>query len=671
MLPKIRRVSSILRKTNNESSASNNQLIPQSNERLSNKSSSSSSKSTEDGNNVYVETLLYIVHVDDIDLPISPTDDTAEEVYDVDNEQQLSTTNQMSRRLSKRTTASFNERHQTSKEPIYSRPSFTFANPLRRLNSLLKSDDKPTQSPSTPKLNRSPLYASTAKRSSTFLNQSCSENQGKSKDEDEQRLFPLPPPSFLYDNPITTAEQQATIEASGPGLKDGFTNDNCLFQSHFDLNAPNVELKKLVIAIDGPSKADIQIEIVDAGIYRVFYTCQTPGNYHISLTYDGHHIGDSPYHLRLRTQPLQEQVVPPALPPALISPRALIEPIEFHVNTPCIVTVRPEVPCGIFQAYIQAPQGNMNLPITVHKSAKSECYEIYFLPNICGNHLLNVSLNHVPIVDNPHRLTVRSSSSSKPIAATGQGLFHAYAGEASQFFVSKSPTDSSSGTGTFSVGISGPSTVFLDANETEHGYEFHYKPMRCGKYFITIKNGGKHIQGSPFMCRVYSKPNENRALLSTMYEIETDNVDETTIGSTTQATSSCNSLLPIQTMLNPIHSSSTSTTYVDLDILRSSMTGDASQVCVFGTGLYEAKPRRKAKFKIDASQAGFGLLLVGLYSSRGPAERLVIKRTNPSSPGYVYKVSYRVRIRGQYMLVILYGSTMQHVPGSPYLVIVE
>jgi hypothetical protein len=46
---------------------------------------------------------------------------------------------------------------------------------------------------------------------------------------------------------------------------------------HFDLNAPNAELQKLVIAIDGPSKADIQIEVVDTGIYRVFYICQTPG----------------------------------------------------------------------------------------------------------------------------------------------------------------------------------------------------------------------------------------------------------------------------------------------------------------------------------------------------------------------------------------------------------
>ena len=44
-------------------------------------------------------------------------------------------------------------------------------------------------------------------------------------------------------------------------------------------------------------------------------------------------------------------------------------------------------------------------------------------------------------------------------------------GELSQFFVSKSPFDPTSKTGKFSVSISGPSTVFLDANETDYGYE--------------------------------------------------------------------------------------------------------------------------------------------------------------------------------------------------------
>ena len=86
---------------------------------------------------VYIETLLYIVHVDDIDLV---ADEVTEEMYDGGDEQQSALSNKLIRRVSKRTTASFNERHhcredQTMKVPIYTRPSFGFSNPLRRLNS--------------------------------------------------------------------------------------------------------------------------------------------------------------------------------------------------------------------------------------------------------------------------------------------------------------------------------------------------------------------------------------------------------------------------------------------------------------------------------------------------------------------------------------------------------
>ena len=100
---------------------------------------------------------------------------------------------------------------------------------------------------------------------------------------------------------------------------------------------------------------------------------------------------------------------------------------------------------------------------------------------------------------------------------------------------------------------------------------------------------------------ISDKLNESRTVLTTMYETENDLVNETTTGTITQATTSCNSLMAVRPVLKPVTSLNT---HVDLDILRSSMTGDASQVCAFGTGLYEAKPRRKASFKIDASQAG-------------------------------------------------------------------
>ncbi|CAF1105616.1 unnamed protein product [Adineta steineri] len=602
MLPKVRRFLN----NNNNSYATNNRLAL-STERLSNTSSS------EDENNVYTQTLLYIVHVDEIELG-------NDQVYENND-------NQLMRRISKRTTASFNESQneiQTPRLPIATPPSISFSNPFRHL---LKTTDKSTQSPatSTPNLNVTPLCSSTAKKSSLL-------NRTRFHNRNNNELFPPPPPEFLYDNPIITKTKQPIIQANGPGLKDGFVGDHC----QFDLIAPDAELQKLIIAIDGPSKADIQIQVLNTEIYRVYYKCELPGNYHISLTYDGEHIDRSPYHLSLHVQSSQEQVVPlPNIPV-----RARIEPVEFYVDTPCIVSVRPETPCNVFQAYIQAPQGNMNLPIIVHKSAKSECYEIYFIPNTCGNHWLNVNLNHIPIIDNPYRLVVQTNFSTKSKVNSKEELFHAYVGELSQFFVSKSPYDSLSRTGHFSVGINGPSTVFLDATETDYGYEFHYKPIRPGKYLITMKNAGKHIPGSPFLCHVYDKINENRS-------------------------TNCDKLVPTQLKSN------NNSTLIDVDILRSSMTGKASQICVFGTGLYEAKKQRKATFKIDASQAGPGSLLVGLYSPLGPCERLVIKRIMPSSPGFIYKVSYRVRTRGQYILTILYGIDNEHVPGSPYLVMVE
>ena len=56
------------------------------------------------------------------------------------------------------------------------------------------------------------------------------------------------------------------------------------------------------------------------------------GDYHISLTYNGEHIDDSPYHISLRAQSsLQEQV----LPPSTIPIRALVEPNQFYVGLLC------------------------------------------------------------------------------------------------------------------------------------------------------------------------------------------------------------------------------------------------------------------------------------------------------------------------------------------------
>jgi hypothetical protein len=88
----------------------------------------------------------------------------------------------------------------------------------------------------------SPLCSSTAKRSSSLLSHSRLQSQNNNSDEQERPFPPPPPPSFFNDNPISSAEQRPTIRATGPGLTDGFVDDNCLYLLEFLTH--NLELWK-------------------------------------------------------------------------------------------------------------------------------------------------------------------------------------------------------------------------------------------------------------------------------------------------------------------------------------------------------------------------------------------------------------------------------------------
>lgn len=65
---------------------------------------------------------------------------------------------------------------------------------------------------------------------------------------------------------------------------------------------------------------------------------------------------------------------------------------------------------------------------------------------------------------------------------------------------------SNAGSGSLSIGISGPSKIELVSREVEEGYEFSYTPLAPGDYFITIKYAGNtHIPGSPFKAHIEGK----------------------------------------------------------------------------------------------------------------------------------------------------------------------
>ena len=66
------------------------------------------------------------------------------------------------------------------------------------------------------------LCSSTVKKSSPS-------KRSRSQNQKSHELFPPPPPEFLHDHSIIDTEKQLNIQATGPGLRDGLTDDHCLY----------------------------------------------------------------------------------------------------------------------------------------------------------------------------------------------------------------------------------------------------------------------------------------------------------------------------------------------------------------------------------------------------------------------------------------------------------
>lgn len=65
-------------------------------------------------------------------------------------------------------------------------------------------------------------------------------------------------------------------------------------------------------------------------------------------------------------------------------------------------------------------------------------------------------------------------------------------------------------------------------------------------------------------------------------------------------------------------------------------------------------------FSLFQTPKGNNILYVGMYGPKGPCEEFSIKHTGRNN----YNVSYLVRDRGQYILIVKWGE--EHIPGSPF-----
>ncbi|VDP69478.1 unnamed protein product [Echinostoma caproni] len=439
------------------------------------------------------------------------------------------------------------------------------------------------------------------------------------------------------------------VRAIGPGLQQGLTHEN----NEFTIYTREAGAGTLAIAIEGPSKADIECEERRDGSSLVSYRVSLPGVYTCSLKFNDEHIPFSPFRIYVTDSSQMGRIASYTLQSQYASTREVtsMDDVPSQVGRPVAFTIHHEESSGeVLKAKVHAPSGSVEDAIV--QPIDQDQFAVRFVPRESGPHLVHVHAVPVefadqpdlplgpgspyrPIQGSPFRLVI-SHHAADPgmVHASGEGLRRGKVDMKNTFFVNTA----NAGSGVLNVTVDGPSKVSLTTQEQDEGYAFTYVPPVPGIYEITIKYGGNfHIVGSPFKAEITGTP-------------------KLTSGSSRVSEHQSH------VVLETVSKTTTTSAYGSAEMSDRRTGTHADRVRCQGHGLKHADIETVNYFNVDASDAGSEVLLVGICGPTRPFEEVKVKHLGNNQ----YSVSYRVNESGRHWLLVKWGD--QHVPGSPFVV---
>ncbi|XP_050427022.1 filamin-A isoform X1 [Adelges cooleyi] len=401
------------------------------------------------------------------------------------------------------------------------------------------------------------------------------------------------------------------VHAGGSGLERGEQGQPCEFNVWTREAGPG----SLAISVEGPSKAEIDFKDRKDGSCYVSYTVSEPGEYRVGIKFNDQHIPDSPYKLFMS----------PAQGDAHKLEIAQFPTTGVTADYPAQFLVRKNDAIGVLDAKVLAPSGSEDDCFI--QNIDQDMYSVRFMPRENGVHNIHVKFNGVHIPGSPLRLKVgKGDADPAAVHASGPGLGDVKTGHKTDFIVDTC----SAGAGTLAVTIDGPSKVSMDCTEVEEGYKVRYTPLVPGDYYISLKYNGYHIVGSPFKVHCTGDDLAERGAQETS-SVVVETVHKVSKGGKGGA-----------------------------GVVLPHFKSNATKVTSKGMGLKKAYLGKQNLFTINASDAGNNMLFVGIYGPKGPCEEIFIKHMKQNN----YQVSYIVRDRGEYILLVKWGD--DHIPGSPF-----
>jgi len=412
---------------------------------------------------------------------------------------------------------------------------------------------------------------------------------------------------FQYTVGKTSAGGTHKVEFGGPGIDKGEVGT----KNEFNIYTREAGAGVLSVAVEGPSKAKVEVLENPSGYSMVSYTVTKDGDYGIHVKYNDEHVPNSPTFVH---------VAPESKDAKLITLHALRDR-GLDVEKPATFNVKLNGAVGTLKAIVKTPSGTEE-DVFIQEMDQDE-HAMRFMPKENGVYYVYIRFNEAHIPGSPFPMLVGKLGADPALVfAKGTGLEKGEVGKQCKFTV----ITTNSGTGTLAVHVEGTSKVAIVCTELDDGYEFTYTPMAPGNYMIVIKYCNVTIAGCPFKANITGKGKPSEIMEVSSLYVET--VEK-----------------------KPGMSKS------------KRFQGDASKAVVQGPGLKKGFPGRPATFTLDIKDAGQALLTIGMISPSGhPVSELSYKKQRVG----VYNVTYRAEEKGDHTMTIRWGS--DDVPGSPFVI---
>uniref|UniRef100_A0A6J0U8T4 Filamin-B isoform X4 n=1 Tax=Pogona vitticeps TaxID=103695 RepID=A0A6J0U8T4_9SAUR len=485
--------------------------------------------------------------------------------------------------------------------------------------------------------------------------------------------------SHVPNSPVSIMVVQSEIgdarraRVFGRGLVEGRTFEMC----DFIVDTRDAGYGGISLAVEGPSKVDIQTEDLDDGTCRVSYFPTVPGVYIVSTKFADEHIPGSPFTVKISGEGRVKESIT----------RTRRAPSVATVGSLCDLNLKiPEIDIGDMSARVTSPTGRITDAEIVEHDKNTYC--VRFVPQEMGVHTVDVKYRGQHVPGSPFQFTVGplGEGGASKVRAGGPGLERAEAGIPAEFSI----WTREAGAGGLSIAVEGPSKAEIAFEDHKDGScGVSYTAQEPGNYEVCIKFNDEHIPESPYLVPVIAPSDDARRL--TVMSLQESGLKvnqpaafairlngakgkiDAKVHSPIGAVEECHvseleqdkyavRFIPRE---NGIHS-------IDVKFNGSHVVGSPFKVRVgepgqidspalvtaYGPGLENGVTGLQSGFTIDTSKAGPGTLAVTI---EGPSKVKMDCQEAPEG----YNVMYTPMAPGNYLIGIKYGGP-NHIAGSPF-----